>query len=395
MVDEQTDLAYRPAVFPATIPSATSNGNFLRNVGIGVLIGLLIGVIAAYAIAVRRRQFEHAPEPELLYSVPLVAAVPAFSQNAWLPTGLPILTEPAEEPAEQIRVIATALRSIRNSHPSLVVAFSSAGPRSGTTAMVANTGLALAKMKERVLVVDGDPINRGLTMTLTDTGNEEPLSTPRAGFSEVVGGRPLMESITPADANSRLSVLTAGTDPNLAMHRWSAQSIRLALRDATEHFDMVLIDVPPVGSSSYGMDLADAAENLIMVIPYLDLIQVHERLKERMLVADLKLLGYIFNGGPSRSDFSPYYPILYDSRSELATVGAVPERALPLASSSFERTPPPPPPSPPRASSPPPHQGEVDDITGVTPAVLPDDPITDRHEPVDDVTQRLPTVDSE
>ena len=126
MVDEQTDLAYRPAVFPATIPSATSNGNFLRNVGIGILIGLLIGVIAAYAIAVRRRQFEHAPEPELLYSVPLVAAVPAFSQNAWLPTGLPILTEPAEEPAEQIRVIATALRSIRNSHPSLVVAFSSA-----------------------------------------------------------------------------------------------------------------------------------------------------------------------------------------------------------------------------------------------------------------------------
>ena len=126
--------------------------------------------------------------------------------------------------------------------------------------MVANTGLALAKMEERVLVVDGDPINRGLTMTLTDTGNEEPLSTPRAGFSEVVGGRPLMESITPADANNRLSVLTAGTDPNLAMHRWSAQSIRLAPGHETEHFDMVLIDVPPVGSSSYGMDLADAAE---------------------------------------------------------------------------------------------------------------------------------------
>ena len=187
-VDEQADLTYIPTVFPATIPSTTSNGNLLRNFVIGALVGLLIAVIAAYAMAVRRRQFEHAPEPELMYGVPLISAVPAFNQSAWLPTGLPILTEPAEEPAEQIRVIATALRSIRNSHPSLVMAFSSATPRSGTTAMVANTGLALAKMEERILVVDGDPINRGLTLCLTDTDSDQPLVSPRPGFSEVVGG---------------------------------------------------------------------------------------------------------------------------------------------------------------------------------------------------------------
>ena len=353
-VDEQADLSYIPTVFPATIPSTTSNGNLLRNFVIGALIGLLIAVIAAYAMAVRRRQFEHAPEPELMYGVPLISAVPAFNQSAWLPTGLPILTEPAEEPAEQIRIIATALRSIRNSHPSLVMAFSSATPRSGTTAMVANTGLALAKMEERILVVDGDPINRGLTLCLTDTDSEQPLISPRPGFSEVVGGRPLMDSVTPADANSHLSVLTAGTDPNLAMHRWSPQSIRLALRDAAEHFDMVLIDVPPIGSSSYGMDLADAAENLIMVIPYLDLIEVHERLKERMQVADLKLLGYIFNGGPSRNHFMPYYPILHDPRSEMASVAAVQERALPMAATSSVRVTP----SPAAAAV-------SDDITGV------------------------------
>ena len=134
-----------------------------------------------------------------------------------------------------------------------------------------------------------------------------------------------------------LSVLTAGTDPNLAMHRWSPQSIRLALRDAAEHFDMVLIDVPPIGSSSYGMDLADAAENLIMVIPYLDLIEVHERLKERMQVADLKLLGYIFNGGPSRNHFTPYYPILHDPRTEMVSVAAAQERALPVVATTSVR----------------------------------------------------------
>jgi hypothetical protein len=199
-----------------------------------------------------------------------------------------------------------------------------------------------------------------------------------------------MESVTPADANGHLSVLTAGMDPNLAMHRWSPQSIRLALRDAAEHFDMVLIDVPPIGSSSYGMDLADASENLIMVIPYLDLIQVHERLKERMLVADLKLLGYIFNGGPSRSDFSPYYPILYDFRSEVPGVAASQERALPITVSSSVRSSSPPPPPPPQPS---PTQHVADDITGVTTAVRRDDPVVEEEHRLDDTTQEVPSVD--
>ena len=198
---------------------------------IGALVGLLIAVIAAYAMAVRRRQFEHAPEPELLYDVPLISAVPAFNQSAWLPHrstsfdgarrragrtdsrhchGPPVHREPASVLGGRLLRGDTTL---------------------GSTAMVANTGLALAKMEERVLVVDGDPINRGLTMTLTDTEMEQPLVSPRPGFSEVVGGRPLTESVTPADANHRLGVVTASTDPNLAMHRWSPQSIRLALRD--------------------------------------------------------------------------------------------------------------------------------------------------------------------
>ena len=239
-------------------------------------------------------------------------------------------------------------------------------------------------MEERVLVVDGDPINRGLTMTLTDTEMEQPLVSPRPGFSEVVGGRPLTESVTPGDANHGLSVLTAGTDPNLAMHRWSPQSIRLALRDAAEHFDIVLIDVPPIGSSSYGMDLADAAENLIMVIPYLDLIDVHESLKERMNVVDLKLLGYIFNGGPSRNHFTPYYPILYDSRSERASMAPAQERALPVAATSSVQV-----------TSSPAAPAVPDDITGVTTAVRSDDPITEQSQALDDMTQQLPTVDPE
>ena len=392
-VDEQADLTYQPTLFPATVPTTTSNGNYFRNFVIGVLVGFLIGAIAAYLLASRRRQFKRADEPELVYGVPLITPVPVFISYPWLPTGLPILTEPMEESAESIRVIATALRSLRGTEQPIIVAFSAAIPRSGTTTMVANTGLALAEMDEQVLVIDGDPIGRGLTRTLTDTERDEPLPTPRNGFSEVVGGCPLVDTVVPADANPRLRVLTSGKDPDLALRRWSAQSIRLALNDATSHFDIVLIDVPPVGSSSYGIDLAGAASNLIMVVPYLDLIDHHVPLNDKLRFASVNLLGYVFNGAPTTNDFSAYYPVLHRAGSETTLAPSSPAQRGALVhagSASF---------SPPgAATTPPPDRGA--DTTGITPVVQSDlGPITEAIGGIDtsseNPTQEVPELKPE
>jgi hypothetical protein len=170
-------------------------------------------------------------------------------------------------------------------------------------------------MGERVLVIDGDPVGRGLTRALTDTNDERPLVHPRPGFSEVVCGRPLVDSVVAADANPQLQVLTSGMDPELAISRWSSQAIKLALDDATSQFDFVMVDVPPVGSSSYGVDLAGAIKNLLLVIPYLDPVKGHLQLPERLRVAGVNLLGYVFNGAISDGQFRPYFPILHTSRA--------------------------------------------------------------------------------
>jgi hypothetical protein len=76
-------------VYPATIPTHPTGGSFWKYVGIGFLLGLLIGIIAPYALAYARQVFEQPEEPDLLYEVPMLAAVPAFRRSTWLPTGLP------------------------------------------------------------------------------------------------------------------------------------------------------------------------------------------------------------------------------------------------------------------------------------------------------------------
>jgi len=322
-VDEQADLQYSMVVYPATIPTKPTNGSFWKYIGIGLLLGLVVGIIIAYALAYSRQVFEKPEEPELLYDVPMLAAIPAFRQPAWLPTGLPILTEPFDEPAEKYRTIATTLRSFRNSHMSMLIAVSAAAPRSGTTTTVANTGFALAEMGERVLVVDGDPVGRGLTRTLLETDAEHPIAQLRSGFSEVLGGRPLMDTAVQSETNPNLFVLGSGLDPDLALTRWSSQAIKLALNDAKDHFDLVLIDVPPVGTS-FGIDLARASQNLLLVVPYLDPVRYHTHLKERLEISDIGLLGYLFNGVPAGGEFIPYYPLLHSAGEALPVAGATP-----------------------------------------------------------------------
>ena len=322
-VDEQADLQYSMVVYPATIPQKPTNGSFLKYLLIGLLLGFVVGIIIAYALAYSRQVFEKPEEPELLYDIPMLAAVPAFRQPAWLPTGLPILTEPFDEPAEKYRTIATTLRSIRNSHMSMLIAVSAAAPRSGTTTTVANTGFALAEMGERVLIVDGDPVGRGLTRTLLETDSEHPIVQLRPGFSEVLGGRPLLDTAVQSETNANLFILGSGLDPDLALTRWSSQAIKLALNDAKDHFDLVLIDVPPVGTS-FGIDLARASQNLLLVVPYLDPVRYHTHLKERLEIAAIGLLGYIFNGVPAGGEFIPYYPLLHSTGGALPDSGPAP-----------------------------------------------------------------------
>ena len=322
-VDEQADLQYSMVVYPATIPQKPTNGSFLKYLLIGLLLGFVVGIIIAYALAYSRQVFEKPEEPELLYDIPMLAAVPAFWQPAWLPTGLPILTEPFDEPAEKYRTIATTLRSIRNSHMSMLIAVSAAAPRSGTTTTVANTGFALAEMGERVLIVDGDPVGRGLTRTLLETDSEHPIVQLRPGFSEVLGGRPLLDTAVQSETNANLFILGSGLDPDLALTRWSSQAIKLALNDAKDHFDLVLIDVPPVGTS-FGIDLARASQNLLLVVPYLDPVRYHTHLKERLEIAAIGLLGYIFNGVPAGGEFIPYYPLLHSTGGALPDSGPAP-----------------------------------------------------------------------
>ncbi len=313
-VNEQIDLAFTPTIFPATAPGVPANGNYLRTLLISLAIGFLVGAIIAFVLASTRRRFEKATDPQLVYRVPLITTVPAFAVPVWTRVALPILTAPTDEAAEAYRTLATVLRARRNESDCIIVSFSAADLGSGTTTTVANCGLALAEMGERALVIDGDPLGRGLTQALVEDAEPMDLGMPHLGLTELLEGRSLDETIVPAIGNTGLMVVPSGRNTDMAIHRWRSSIMRVALENLTERFDVILIDTPPMGTSSFSLDLAGIAEHLVMVIPHYDLVELHDGIARRLPMVAIELMGYVYNGTPASVRFVPYFPIIRGSQ---------------------------------------------------------------------------------
>jgi Mrp family chromosome partitioning ATPase/capsular polysaccharide biosynthesis protein len=326
-VNSQTDLAAQPAVIAANPPSKPANDSKLRYGGIGLLAGLIVGVVLSYILALRGRRFEHPDDPHQLYDVPLLGEVPAFSFKGREPgdrqVALPVLTDTLHAEAEAYRSIATSVRLIREDAPSFAVLFTSAKPGAGKTTVVANAGLALAEMGERVLLIDADPVKSTLTSALVVDG-----STTGPGLSEVLTGASIQDLAVPVSFGShRLSLLRSG-HKTIALQRWRRDQLAAVIDTARGGFDVILIDSPPLGPLSFATDLAAVVGNTIAVIQHHEGIRQNRAVFERL--SNTRLWGYVYNRSPrrARGDYYDYYS--GSSLSELTQNGRVTEESAQL-----------------------------------------------------------------
>ncbi|MGH9102297.1 MAG: hypothetical protein ACRDYD_04850, partial [Acidimicrobiales bacterium] len=299
-LNEQIDLGYRAATLPAVAPASPSNASHLRFGGLGALIGLVVGVVAAYVLALTRRRFDDRHAPTLFYGAPLLGDVPTISGRSQAP--VPTRTDPGGVTAEAFRNVATSLRALREPGASSVVAFTSARRGAGKTVTVANCGIALAEMGERVLVVDGDPLHRGLTRLL------DPQAATRLGLSSALAGGSLDEAVvSPPGSPEGLLLLPAG-DPLLAGQRWPAGGLHAILDAGSRSYDFVLVDAPPLGETSYASDVAGAAGDVALVIPHHEALAAQGEVAERLRLLRVRLLGYVYTRAPQRRHLVPYHP---------------------------------------------------------------------------------------
>jgi Mrp family chromosome partitioning ATPase len=310
LVNRAIDLEYNPPYVPATVPTAPVGNDMVFDLTIGALAGLVLGFLFAFLLASSRRRFDNPRQPSYVYGARLLATVPAFVVEEWTEVALPLITDPTGEAAEGYRTLATALRAFRATSGSLVVAVTAGDLGAGTTTVTSNVGCALAEMGEKTVVLDTDTLGRSVTRALLPASEHSGLPEVQPGLSDLIDGRPLEETVMPSTLVHGLWVVPSGRDYTMAMHRWKAARMRSVLEQVAAQFDVVLIDTPPVGMTSYALDVVAAAGQAVLVVPHHDSVRLHEQLADRLTLTNAELVGYLYNGKPLDLEFSAYYPVV-------------------------------------------------------------------------------------
>jgi capsular exopolysaccharide synthesis family protein len=263
---ERLETARIQIVEPAAPSSSPVSPKPVRNLIFGALIGLILGLGLALLLEQLDRRLKREDDLAEATGLPLLATVPkrkAFDRDHLGHGSL----SPAE--TEVFRLLRANLRYFKVQQDVKSVVVTSAEPGEGKTLVSLGLALAAVTSGERVLLLEAD---------LRDPGLSRILHLPSRGglswaLSEGEDGGALTEAVTAvkagelADAvgDTTLDVIPAGAIPPNPTALIESQRMKDLIALAEESYDFIVIDTPPVLVVSDAIPLIAATSGVLAV----------------------------------------------------------------------------------------------------------------------------------
>lgn len=293
-------VAFRPAsggtalmvvpVADAIAPSTPAGPPRKLLIAFAMVLGLGAGLIAAAVREARQSRLRNVAQIEAITDLPVIGRLPRRRQLAAHP--LEMFGDPAVGPA--IRSIRVALEGTLPANAIFTV--SSSGPREGKSTVSILLATALARVGLRVLLVDGDVRQAGLSRTQFDGVDE--------GLLGVLRGTRELDDATRQGWVDTLDVLPTGTAEeagDLITQNFPELAKRISAR-----YDVTVVDAPPLLGADEGQVLASIAQNTLLVAAVGQPATTVARAVGALGPLDVKVLGVIANQVPAADVSSPY-----------------------------------------------------------------------------------------
>ena len=196
---------------------------------------------------------------------------------------------------------------------SLVV--TSAAPGEGKTLTAANLAVTLAYDGLRVLLVDCDirrPRVHGLFRMPRSPGLMELLTAARTSDTGMSPEEAIRETSV-----AGLSVLTCGALPSNAANLLSGTRMRALLQELQEHYDIIVLDTPPVLATADAGIVASLTDGVLLVVRAGSTDRnAAQRAYQQLANVGARVVGTVLNdpGGQVAKEGDYYYP--YDYAAE-------------------------------------------------------------------------------
>lgn len=235
-----------------------------RNIAFGIVIGLVLGIAIALLLEQLDRRVKHQDDIADTMGIPLLATVSkrkAFDRKH-LGNGKMSL-----EDLEAFRMMRANLRYFDSNRDVKSVLVTSAGPGEGKTLVSLGLALAAAAAGERVLLLEADLRDPGLSRVLKlqqVTGLSDALIDGKEAVTDAVTAVSAGE-LTESAGDATFDVLPAGAIPPNPPALLESQAMKDLLAQAEKTYDFVVIDTPPILAVADAIPLISIVSGVLVV----------------------------------------------------------------------------------------------------------------------------------
>jgi succinoglycan biosynthesis transport protein ExoP len=307
----------------------------VRDAILGVALGLFLGLLLAFLWEALDTRTRSSDELERGLRLPLLGRLPAPPRRLRRLHKLITIERPQTAGAEAFRLLRLNIEFLNYGKKPGAILVTSALRDEGKSTTAANLAVAFARAGSSVALVDLDLRRPYLHRVF---GGE-----PRPGLTDVALGRarlddalaPIYVSRTPkgrklrggshngsgSPASAAFHLLAAGPLPPNPGEFVGQRAVAEVIDQLREHFDVVLIDTPPVLQVGDTMAVAPRVDALLLVARLQSLRRHHMKELRRVLAgAPVSVIGFAVTAAETESGYgyAPYDYEPYDQRKEAA-----------------------------------------------------------------------------
>jgi capsular exopolysaccharide synthesis family protein len=277
-------------------PSGPSSPKVARSTALGLLLGLLLGLCVAFLLERLDRRMKNVDDLEAAYGLPVLAAVPR-SRSYALPPRADAVDHAGD--SEVFKLLRAYLRYFNVDRELRTLLIASAAPGDGKSTIARNLAEAAQETGTKTLLVEADlrrpglakhyglPIGPGLSELLSGT----------VAVHEAIRSIPIATRVNGATSEVALDLLVAGHPPPNPAELVESNAMAEVLSWAAEHYELVVVDTPPIGVVSDAISLLHKVDGVLVVSQLgKNTRDAAEFLRKRLVGVNAPLLGVVANG---------------------------------------------------------------------------------------------------
>ncbi len=262
--------------------------------------GIILAIGVVLLLEVLDGTLRNATEAEKLVNLPVLGVLPILRTTSLSPddSGL-FLKNPVLVQSYRMLLNTMQFRSVERAVRVVVVSSTLSGE--GKSVVVSHLAAVSAMSSRRTLIVDTDFCH--------PTQHKLFNLAAQPGLTDVIEGRVAFAEAVQQTSINHLWVVCCGESHPSDSHLLESVRMRTFLEEAAAHYDLVIVDTPPVTSSFDATHLSRNSDGLLLVArPHFTKTDILQRAVSQLTSNQVSILGVAVNGISNLTEMYYQYP---------------------------------------------------------------------------------------